>query len=293
MRAFKEAKNLYNMSPPAGVPDVEKHIDVDFILEDYAWRMFKDMVGIKKAGLETFKHLDRDEAEFVINRKRMVLIHGDPEYNSMQLSGAKPNTIFKSVFTNKTSQPQAYSLKTERTTESMCGIVREKGFMFGAEAELTLKTPCEIAELKTGFKHEIHFNNLSENVKTEVLSWGVDSNIMVPAGSQTEAGIVIEEMNYSGTYALCSTLSGVVTISIRRVKDGSLVMPVTANVASIFQDSIQRFPKKLQGATIENNQVKLISKGSCHFQFAMKQYIELNELTTPRDLSKEFGRLNA
>jgi hypothetical protein len=61
----------------------------------------------------------------------------------MQLTGAKPNTIFKSVFTNKTSQPQAYSLKTERTTESMCGIVREKGFMFGAEAELTLKTPCE------------------------------------------------------------------------------------------------------------------------------------------------------
>lgn len=61
----------------------------------------------------------------------------------MQLSGAKPNTIFKSVFTNNTSQPQAYSLKTERTSESIIGIVREKGFTIGAEAELTLKTPCK------------------------------------------------------------------------------------------------------------------------------------------------------
>lgn len=78
----------------------------------------------------------------------------------------------------------------------------------------------EIAELKTGFKHEIHFNSLNENVKTEILTWGVDSNIMVPAGSQTEAGIVIEEMNYSGSYTVVSTLSGVVTVSIRRIKDG-------------------------------------------------------------------------
>jgi hypothetical protein len=57
-------------------------------------------------------------------------------------------------------------------------------------------------------------------MKTEILTWGVDSNIMVPAGSQTEAAIVIEEMNYSGGYTVISTLSGVSTISIRRVKDG-------------------------------------------------------------------------
>ncbi|KAI6171448.1 hypothetical protein M3Y97_01045700 [Aphelenchoides bicaudatus] len=290
MKAFKEVRECYKMAPPvAGAPDMDKHVDVDYLIEDYAWRFFKDQVGIKKAGLDSFKHLEREDAEFIINRKRLILVHADPEYSSMQLSGAKPNTIFKSVFTNKTSQPQAYSLKTERTTESMCGIVRERGFMFGAEAELTLKTPCEIAELKTGFKHEIHFNNLSENVKTEILTWGVDSNIMVPAGSQTEAGIVIEELNYNGGYTLTSTLSGVVTVSIRRVKDGALVLPVTAHIATIFQDS--KIPqKKLEGVNIQNNQVRLTSKGSCHFQFAMKQYIELNELTTPKDLSHAFSR---
>jgi hypothetical protein len=52
-------------------------------------------------------------------------------------------------------------------------------------------------------------------------------------------------------------------------------MPVTANIAAIFQDSIQRFPKKLQGVSIENNQVKLVSKGSCHFQVRVILFMTL------------------
>lgn len=35
----------------------------------------------------------------------------------------------------------------------------------------------EIAELKAGFKHEMHFNSLNENCQTEMLTWGVDSNV--------------------------------------------------------------------------------------------------------------------
>jgi hypothetical protein len=212
----------------------------------------------------------------------------------MQLIGTRPNTIFKSVFTNNTSQPQAYSLKTERTSESICGVVREKGFMFGAEAELTLKTPCEIAELKTGFKHEVHFNNLTENVKSETLNWSVDSNIMVPAGVQTEAAIVIEEMSYNGSYQVTSTLAGVVTIVIRRNKDGGIVIPVTTNIANVFQEFMTKGDQRLKEVVkMDKNKVKLVSKGNCHFQFALKQYVELKENQTPRDLSHEMNRLNA
>uniref|UniRef100_A0A914RD08 Uncharacterized protein n=1 Tax=Parascaris equorum TaxID=6256 RepID=A0A914RD08_PAREQ len=74
----------------------------------------------------------------------------------------------------------------------------------------------EIAEMKAGFKHEMQFNNINENTKSEILSWGVDSNVVVPAHYITEASIIIEEMNYQGTYTVTSTLSGFVTISIRR-----------------------------------------------------------------------------
>jgi hypothetical protein len=88
--------------------------------------------------------------------------------------------------------------------------------------------------LKTNFKHEIHFNKLTENIKSEMLTWAVDNNILVPAGGQTEASIVIEEMSYNGTYSLVSTLSGMVTIAIRRLRDGHLVLPICANIATVI-----------------------------------------------------------
>uniref|UniRef100_A0A914YEE7 Uncharacterized protein n=1 Tax=Panagrolaimus superbus TaxID=310955 RepID=A0A914YEE7_9BILA len=150
--------------------------------------------------------------------------------------------------------------------------MREQGFMFGAEAELTLKTPCEIAELKTGFKHEVHFNSLQENTKSETLSWSVDSNIIVNSGVQTEASIVIEELSFHGTYQLISTLYGMITISIKRKRDGALVTPVTANIATIFQDFINRKDPRLKGVvSIENNTVKLTSKGHCYFQVSISK----------------------
>lgn len=170
-------------SPPSASPPIAPsggasaaHVDVDALVEDYAWRRFKELQTVKGTGLESFKHLEIADVEFDIvssetegalgdfgtvqNRKKLILTHAQPNYNNIQLTGTRPNTIcewwagalcnpisctfpVKSVFTNNTSQVQAYSLKTERTSESICGVAREQGFMFGAEAELTLKTPCQ------------------------------------------------------------------------------------------------------------------------------------------------------
>uniref|UniRef100_A0A0N5AY11 ITIH3 n=1 Tax=Syphacia muris TaxID=451379 RepID=A0A0N5AY11_9BILA len=203
------------------------------------------------------------------NRKKLLIQHEEPKYSQLNASGCRPYTLFKSVYTNNTDRPQEYSFKTERTTESLATVCREQGYMIGSEAELTLKTPCEIAELKAGFKHEMSFNNINENTKSETMSWGVDSNVVVPAHFTTEASIVIEEMNYHGTYSVTSTLSGVITISIRRRRDGALVLPLTVNIAEIFREHLDsRMAKKevKAAAMIQGNQVKLISKGKCQFQ---------------------------
>ncbi|CBY20017.1 Immunoglobulin E-set [Caenorhabditis elegans] len=153
--------------------------------------------------------------------------------------------------------------------------------MIGTEAELTLKTPCEIAELKAGFKHEMHFNNLNENCQTEVLSWSVDSNVSVPPHYMTEASIIIEEMNYRGSYSVVSSLSGTVVVSIRRRRDNVLIMPIRVTIAEVFRaqlDSPHCKKEVKQVVSIDQHRVvRLVSKGSCQFQFAMKQRIDLKE----------------
>ncbi|VDD95643.1 unnamed protein product [Enterobius vermicularis] len=203
------------------------------------------------------------------NRKKLIVRHDDPQYSHFNPASCRPYTLFKSVYTNNTDRPQEYSFKTERSTESLATVCREQGYMIGTEAELTLKTPCEIAELKAGFKHEMNFNNIHENTKSEVMSWGVDSNVIVPAHYTTEASIVIEEMNYQGSYSVTSTLSGPVTVSIKRRRDGALVLPLTVNIVEVFREHLESrmgWKEVRAAAMIKDNKVQLISKGKCQFQ---------------------------
>ncbi|VDN50711.1 unnamed protein product [Dracunculus medinensis] len=248
----------------------QNHVDVDGLLEDYAWRHFKDVQSIRKTRLDDYKNLERDDVEFILNRKKLIVTHGEPSYTQFHATGARPYTLFKSVYTNNTDRSQEYSFKTERTTESMCCVVREQGYSLGGETELTLKTPCEIAELKAGFKHEMHFNNMNENTKCETLSWGVDSNVVVPPHYITEASIIIEEMNYQGSYTVMTQLSGLVTISIRRRKDGALILPLTVNIVEVFREHLEsrNVRKEIRtSAMVEgNNCVRITSKGKCQFQ---------------------------
>ncbi|KAK5964326.1 hypothetical protein GCK32_018818, partial [Trichostrongylus colubriformis] len=116
----------------------------------------------------------------------------------------------------------------------------------------------------------MHFSNLNENCQTETLTWGVDSNVQVPPHYSTEASIIIEEMNYKGSYSVVTKLSGTVTISIRRRRDGALVLPIRVNIVEVFLSHLEspHCRKEVkQVVTIDQRRVvRLLSKGTCHFQ---------------------------
>ncbi|VDP07933.1 unnamed protein product, partial [Soboliphyme baturini] len=247
--------------------------DVKLIFEDYAWEVFTDLRHLSKNV--------KNDVCFDISRKRLSVQHFPPEYSTWNRSPAKPYTLFKTEFTNTTDREQVYSFKTERSTESICSVTREQGFNIGEEAELTLKTPCEILEFKAGFKHEIQVLKAEETATCEMLAWGVDSSVAVPAHYRTTAELVVEELSYHGSFKVVSQLAGRVIISIRRRRDGELIMAITANVVEIFHN-MTRPGKSLQKESrdmimMESNCVKLVSQGKCDFQFAIKQEVTLSE----------------
>ncbi len=254
-------------------------LDLHDILERYAWSHFKDLEDIKRIKSE-FRGLEKEDVEFEINMKRLVIQHGEPDYCNLTPSSAKPYTLFKTVFTNNTDRQQEYSFRTERSTESVCLIYREQGFTIGQEVEIGLKTPCEVLEFKAGFKHEMSFAKGTENSVSEMLTWAIDSAVVVPARYQTTAELVVEEMQYAGSFVLVSRLSGRVTVTIVRRKDGAIVTSITGHIAEIFR---QLMDDRINGkdlkalATIDRTEVRLTTKGQCSFQFAMKQKVVLNE----------------
>ncbi|VDL82615.1 unnamed protein product [Nippostrongylus brasiliensis] len=49
------------------------HVDVDQLLEDYAWSHFKDIQSLRKTRLDDFKSLERDDCEFIIVSESSVM----------------------------------------------------------------------------------------------------------------------------------------------------------------------------------------------------------------------------
>lgn len=144
----------------------------------------------------------------------------------------------------------------------------------------SLKTPCEILEANAGFKHEIEFRNANENTVAEILTWGVDSNIAVPARYQTTAELVVEEMHYTGRFNVTTTISGRCTVSLVRRRDGQLIMPLTLNILEVFRDALQQKSnafKSLCTIDASGKTITLQTLGHCQFQFAMKQHVRLDE----------------
>lgn len=42
------------------------HVDIDGLLEDYAWNQFKDIQSLRKTRLDEFKSLEKDDVEFCV-----------------------------------------------------------------------------------------------------------------------------------------------------------------------------------------------------------------------------------
>uniref|UniRef100_A0A914WD50 Uncharacterized protein n=1 Tax=Plectus sambesii TaxID=2011161 RepID=A0A914WD50_9BILA len=239
-----------------------KHVDIVDILEDHAWRLFEDLQSVPITRNEDFRKLKREDVEFEVITKKLQIVNEDPVYEQLNLKSSEPCILFKSAFTNNTDHPQEYSFKTERKTESVCLVCKEQGYSIGRDTELSLKIPSEIFEMKTGFKRELNFNHINENSISELLTWGVDSKIVVPANSRIDASIVIDEVNYRGSYVL-SVTTNIIDVFKMLVQTGHVTKDVKAMV------------------TVEPNAVKLVSKGICAFQFASEQKIDLIKVPMP------------
>lgn len=51
----------------------QNHVDVDALLEDYAWKHFKDIQSLRKTRLDDFKNLEREDVEFVLVCEQLFL----------------------------------------------------------------------------------------------------------------------------------------------------------------------------------------------------------------------------
>lgn len=192
------------------------------------------------------------------------------------------NILFQTKFTNNTNDEQEYTMKTEKTTSSICTTEVESGYTKGYEMSVTLKTPCEVLEASAGFHREMSLNRIEGEEIEETLSWGVESQIRVKRGHIAEAQMVVNEKKVNGNFTVVTKMKGLVIVNFNNIRSKNSLIKSTAHdiseIVAEFLDMERRKGQPLDFVTIDKNVVIMKTKGTCRFRFGVKQEVRVDQV---------------
>ncbi|KAK2142061.1 hypothetical protein LSH36_1001g00011 [Paralvinella palmiformis] len=247
-------------------------IDLEGIIKKWAEMMFNFSKSKEQS------RIPKDALEYTINWKRVHFVHDDPEYLDRE-KPPKPTTkvLFRTFFTNQTTEDQEYSFRTSRATSSTCDVIMEQCYTVGYEMNLSLKTPGEVFEANAGFRRELSLTNASTQSIQKSLTWEVDSQIKVPSGIRTTAELVVSEDQFSGGFKMTSKISGKVLVTVTNRNDNnSLVKILEGNIVEIIR-GMKDSEKGLKLFKLADNVATFVSRGRCTFRYAIEQHIKLHQ----------------
>ncbi|XP_059155239.1 uncharacterized protein LOC131940566 [Physella acuta] len=212
----------------------------------------------------------------VINWKWMTVDYGETEYEKKELAGtATAHVLFSAKFANDTPTPQTYTLRTERRTKSTCQVTFTKTFTYGAEVRLRIGPPLPVIEANAGFKADFSNTNGLTRVTEHELSWGIDTEVMVPSGQQTTAELVIKEDDYNSKFSMLATFGGHILISYHNKKSKEHVTTSTRSVKNFF--------KSPPFGRDESDRPTYLVQGVCKCRCGIEQFVKLTQTPLTQD----------
>jgi len=216
----------------------------------------------------------------------------NPSGGDRSLAGEpRTSVLFETKFINNTSEPQNYTMKTEKTTRSVMQTSVESGYTRGYEMSLKLASPCQVFEANAGFRQEVSLSKVEGESFEEELTWGVESQILVNKHHIAAARLVVDEKRQSGSFVVESRLRGMVYVTFLSVRDNnSQIKAVGHDLDAIVKDYLARERKighpLADVDVLGDGTVVVKTKGSCKFRYGIKQHIrvdqiQINEMKTP------------
>jgi hypothetical protein len=105
--------------------------------------------------LYTVDFFKRKEVNIEFDWSGVSFYTEDPKYTAEGTDQYGSNVIFRSVFENKSNEPQTHSLKTERQTVASCRCSLTKGYTTGLTAGLEIAALLFNSEFKITFSFNI------------------------------------------------------------------------------------------------------------------------------------------
>ena len=259
----------------------KKNTDIAELIEVWAWDYFR-----RKADRKQKKLLEKEYVMLELDWKKVQFVHEPPAFEP---EPPKPgegtpmnNVLFHTTFTNKTSKPQCYTFKAERTTRSSCNVEVEESFTQGYEMSVKLATPESIFEANTGFHRELELTKCEGQTIEEELCWSVDNQLEVEGHTRAEAKLIIIEEEYSGRFSVKTKIKGRVRAVFTNIKDNnSFIKAFEGDVDEIIR--LARDDKKITGTSVivdgATRSVICTTKGACRFKYGLKQNVEVDQFS--------------
>ncbi|MBV6286166.1 ETX/MTX2 family pore-forming toxin [Pseudomonas aegrilactucae] len=234
-------------------------VDLDAIFKRYGdwWCKQKggkcDRMNPVQSGYEQYKMVVSDEhIEYYGNPNKVVV----PQIASQQ------------VLVNATSVEQSQSVKFSKATSSTFTWSLQEGIKLGMSVTYKVGV-APIMSVETTISGELSFSSTQTNTQTETKTWEVAQPVIVPAKTQVQSVLIIDESRVTQNFHNKFTLSGSVCSNSPSKIDGHYYW--FHSVADIFT----KFPQA--GFTVRGNQVFYSGDGSFDGVAGIGTRLELTE----------------
>jgi hypothetical protein len=205
-------------------------IDIDQILQDYAWRELKRDARwyqsplLRRSCYEI--EIPWNFYEFTHKTVKFALRNG----NHISPDGFKNDKhveLFSTQYENNTAKEQLYNLKTNRQTQARTYVSFQKGFAIKGKASFTIDIPerfghCGVTASANG---KLKVTKIRGESLEEMFTWQVDSDITVDPFHVTNVKLIVTEDEFIADFEIKTTMrmpTGEAPIILKRKRDNHI-----------------------------------------------------------------------
>lgn len=205
-------------------------IDIDQILQDYAWRELKRDARWYQSPLLRRSYYEIEIPwnfyEFTHKTVKFTLRNNN-HLSSDGFKNRKHVELFSTQYENNTAKEQVYNLKTNRQTQARTFVSFQKGFSIKGKASFTIDIPerfghCGVTASASG---KLKVTKTRGETLEEMFTWQVDSDITVDPFHVTNVKLVVTEDEFMADFEVKTTMrmpTGEAPIILKRKRDNHI-----------------------------------------------------------------------
>lgn len=219
-------------------------IDIDQVLQDYAWRELKRDARWYQSPL-----LRRSCYDIEIPWNFYEFSHKTVKFNlrnnhisSDGLKTRKQVELFSTQYENNTAKDQVYNLKTNRQTQARTYVSFQRGFAIKGKANFFIDIPerfghCGVTSSASG---KLKITKIRGESLEEMFAWNVDSDITVDPYHVTNVKLIVTEDEFMADFEIKTTLrlpTGEAPIILKRKRDNRIqAVLLISDLHDVFSD---------------------------------------------------------